>query len=77
MIDREKVVAVLRKRFPTASMQEIAAAANAIVGLPLEYELLGSIDFEEFGCAVDSDRYTLDDLIDGRLRIYRRRHEML
>ena len=77
MIDREKVVTVLRKRFPAASMQDIAAAANAIVGLPLEYEVLGSIDFEEFDCAADSERYTLDDLIDGRIRVYRRRREML
>ena len=33
MIDREKVLAVLAKRFPTASLTERAAAANAIVGL--------------------------------------------
>jgi hypothetical protein len=38
MIDREKVVTVLRKRFPTAGIQEIAAAANAIVGLGDEWE---------------------------------------
>jgi hypothetical protein len=38
VIDREKVLAVLAKRFPTASLTERAAAANAIVGLnqPLE-----------------------------------------
>jgi len=77
MIDREKVVNVLRKRFPAASAQDIAAAANAIVGLPTEYELLGSIDFEEFACAADSTRYTLDDLIGGRIRVYRRRDEGL
>jgi hypothetical protein len=77
MIDREKVVTVLRKRFPAASTLDIAAAANAIVGLPLEYDLLGSIDFEEFACAADRVRYTLDDLIDGRIRVYRRRREQL
>ena len=33
MIDREKVLAVLQKRFPGASPDQMAAAANAIVGL--------------------------------------------
>jgi hypothetical protein len=33
MIDREKVLAVLQKRFPGSSAEERAAAANAIVGL--------------------------------------------
>lgn len=37
MIDREKVVTVLRRRFPGAPAQEIAAAANAIVGLEDEW----------------------------------------
>lgn len=38
MIDREKVVTVLRKRFAGASAEEVAAAANAIVGLTDEWE---------------------------------------
>jgi len=38
MIDREKVVTVLRKRFPGAAVEEVAAAANAIVGLNDEWE---------------------------------------
>jgi hypothetical protein len=37
MIDREKVVAVLRRRFPAASATDVAAAANAIVGLGDEW----------------------------------------
>jgi hypothetical protein len=37
MIDREKVLAVLQKRFPGASPDQLAAAANAIVGLPDEW----------------------------------------
>jgi hypothetical protein len=37
MIDREKVIAILRKRFPSARADEIAAAANAIVGLRVEW----------------------------------------
>jgi hypothetical protein len=38
MVDREKVVTVLRKRFPGAPVEEVAAAANAIVGLTDEWE---------------------------------------
>jgi hypothetical protein len=37
MIDREKVIAVLRRRFPGAGPDQIAAAANAIVGLGEEW----------------------------------------
>jgi hypothetical protein len=37
MIDREKVLAVLHKRFPGSSLEERAAAANAIVGLTDEW----------------------------------------
>jgi hypothetical protein len=38
MVDREKVLAVLRKRFPGATPDQLAAAANAIVGLDEEWE---------------------------------------
>ena len=38
MIDREKVLAVLAKRFPQAAPPDIAAAANAIVGLEPDWE---------------------------------------
>jgi hypothetical protein len=38
MIDREKVLAVLHKRFPGATTDQVAAAANAIVGLDDEWE---------------------------------------
>ncbi len=38
MIDREKVLAVLRKRFPGSTPDQVAAAANAIVGLDDEWE---------------------------------------
>jgi hypothetical protein len=44
MIDREKVVTVLRKRFPSAAVEEIAAAANAIVGLGDEWEEVTFVD---------------------------------
>jgi hypothetical protein len=38
MIDREKVLAVLTRRFPGAAKDQVAAAANAIVGLDDEWE---------------------------------------
>jgi hypothetical protein len=38
MIDREKVLAVLQKRFPGSSVEDRAAAANAIVGLGDEWQ---------------------------------------
>jgi len=38
MIDREKVLAVLHKRFPGSTAEQVAAAANAIVGLDDEWE---------------------------------------
>jgi hypothetical protein len=48
MIDREKVLAVLHKRFPGASADQVAAAANAIVGLDDEWEDVTSRE-PEFG----------------------------
>jgi hypothetical protein len=44
MLDRDKIVAVLKKRFPSASTAQIAAAANAIVGLDDEWEEIALAD---------------------------------
>lgn len=38
MLDRQKVEAILGRRFPGASRDQVAAAANAIMGLPDEWE---------------------------------------
>jgi hypothetical protein len=40
MVDRDKVLSVLHKRFPEASRQQVAWAANAIVGLDDEWEVV-------------------------------------
>ena len=40
MVDRDKVLSVLHKRFPEAPRQQIAWAANAIVGLGDEWEVV-------------------------------------
>jgi hypothetical protein len=38
MLDRQKVEAILARRFPGSAHREVAAAANAIMGLPEEWE---------------------------------------
>src|SRR5262249_51909097 len=38
MLDRQKVEAVLVRRFPGSSLYQVAAAANAIMGLDDEWE---------------------------------------
>jgi hypothetical protein len=47
MVDREKVLAVLRRRFPGASDAQTAAAANAIVGLDDEWRDVQCTDLAE------------------------------
>lgn len=43
MVDRERVVAVLKRRFPGAAAEQIAAATNAIVGLEDEWIELSTL----------------------------------
>ncbi len=38
MLDRQKVEAILSRRFPGAAHDQVAAAANAIMGLKDEWE---------------------------------------
>jgi hypothetical protein len=73
MIDREKVLAVLERRFPAAPRADRAAAANAIVGLEPEFEPVGGEAVHGFRCETAEARYTRDDLAAGRVRLYRRR----
>jgi hypothetical protein len=55
MLDRQKVEVVLTRRFPGASAAQVAAAANAIMGLDDEWE------------EVDGDEYPDLDVIARRL----------
>jgi hypothetical protein len=47
MIDRQNLEALLTRRFPGATASQIAAAANAIMGLEDEWEEVGND--EDFG----------------------------
>jgi hypothetical protein len=49
MLDREKIVAVLKKRFPGSPSGQVAAAANAIIGLDDEWEdvSLPALDWDD------------------------------
>ena len=46
MLDREKIVVVLKRRFPGSAPGQIAAAANAIVGLEDEWVELSTPDID-------------------------------
>jgi hypothetical protein len=47
MIDRQKLETLLSRRFPGSTRDQIAVAANAIMGLEDEWEEVG--DQSEFG----------------------------
>ena len=72
MVDREKVLAVLAKRFPSAGVDDIAAAANAIVGLEPEYVALEGHEVDRLDCVAGARAYTAGDLVTGLVRVYRR-----
>jgi hypothetical protein len=69
-IDREKVLAVLTKRFPLAAPPDVAAAANAIVGLEPDYELLSATDVRRFELECQARQYTAHHLATGDIRVY-------
>ena len=73
MIDREKVLAVLVKRFPDAAPNDVAAAANAIVGLESEYFALMPPELSRFECEAGRYAYTLRHVTNGDVRVFRRK----
>jgi hypothetical protein len=77
MIDREKVLAVLRKRFPGAATEQVAAAANAIVGLEDEWEDVTGHEPEfgyHFSAQCGDICYLAEQQQQGsRFRVFRRR----
>ncbi|HVL69820.1 MAG TPA: hypothetical protein VM364_21355 [Vicinamibacterales bacterium] len=77
MVDREKVLAVLAKRFPGASAEQIAATANAIVGLSDEWEDVSDREDElgyQFSAHCSDICYLAQQVERGdTFRIFRRR----
>jgi hypothetical protein len=49
MLDRQKLETILTRRFNGAAKEQIAAAANAIMGLGEEWEEVDSQEHEELG----------------------------
>jgi hypothetical protein len=66
MIDRQKVEAILCRRFPSAAWADIAAAANAIMGLGDEWR--------EIDCS-DVAGLTRDLKMGAEIRLFRRAHQ--
>ena len=66
MLDRQKVESILSRRFPGSSRDQVAAAANAIMGLSDEWEEVASDRAHFSHLAREAD--------DGlELRLFRRR----
>jgi hypothetical protein len=63
MIDRMKLETILSRRFPGAGRPQIAAAANAIMGLEDEWEEVG----------VDIDALAREAEVGTEFRVLRRR----
>ncbi|MEZ5319493.1 MAG: hypothetical protein R2752_18990 [Vicinamibacterales bacterium] len=71
-IDREKVLTVLLKRFPEARLCDVAAAANAIVGLDPEYDVVSPAQLDRLECDAGGRHFTARHVVNGDLRIYHR-----
>jgi len=70
MVDREKVVSVLAKRFPGAPLCDVAAAANAIVGLEPEFEPVPAADVSRFECECTTRVLSLRHITNGDVRLF-------
>lgn len=77
MVDREKVETVLVRRFPGAARDQIAAAANALMGLDDEWEEVvgqeGELGFH-FSVQCGDICYLAQEMANGsQFRLLRRR----
>ena len=70
MLDREKVVTILRRRFPGSAIEQVAAAANAIVGLDDEWDELTAADLSPCG---DACCLPADSVRDGLFKVLKKR----
>lgn len=73
LIDREKVLAVLVKRFPHAPLCDVAAAANAIVGLEPEFDVLPASGVSVFRCETPTRQFDEQHVARGDVRVLYRR----
>ena len=71
-VDREKVLSVLLKRFPGAPLCDVAAAANAIVGLEPEYDPVPAADVNRFDCEWNAQLLSMRHVTSGDVRIFYR-----
>jgi hypothetical protein len=71
-VDREKVLSVLLKRFPGAPTCDIAAAANAIVGLELEYDEVPAGEVSRFDCEWNTRPLSIRHVTSGDVRMFYR-----
>ena len=76
MIDRQKLETLLSRRFAGASHDQIAAAANAIMGLDQEWEELGGegdFGFRGLSQCPDSCSLAREAHLGTEFRLLRRR----
>jgi len=77
MVDREKVLAVLARRFPGSTPEQLAAAANAIVGLDEEWEEVTDREAElgyHFSIQCSDICYLANEIENGAVfRLFRKR----
>ena len=52
MLDRQKIETILARRFPGASLDQVAISANAIMGLDGEWEDMPCRDFRSLAAQV-------------------------
>ena len=72
-VDREKVLSVLVKRFPGAPLCDVAAAANAIVGLEPEFDAIPAAEFSRFDCEWNARTFSMRHVANGDVRVYCRK----
>jgi len=74
MVDRWKVEAILTRRFPGVSEQQIAAAVNALMGLGDEWEEVGDSSHVRVESLVPHRPGSLRPIEnDSEFRLFRRR----
>ena len=74
MLDREKIVAVLKRRFPGSGEDQVAAAANALVGLDDDWVEV-PLPHEQWPSYCRETCWLRRELGAGELRVFRRAHD--